>query len=275
MVGTRGGWASAIDWLRAPVMFGYLLSAGASNLLVGFAAPLAGFPSVTTTLATLVFAVVIVVAFVRASKRERLRLLGLFVFAAGCYGVIAAGRATVLPVPHVAMSAAVPRYHYVGMLPLAILSSCALGRLTAGRYGTRVQYGLLLIAVALAIIFHTMGPAFIDPHLAARKETMEVVDQIRTEIEKAPPGSEARIENRPLSSGGLPLRDFRSGFPGWAGIFVLFFPDNVVDGKRVRFVVHDESLVSTIYKGKRSHDLFVFVPTPAPKPAGGRRLPTS
>jgi len=30
-------------------------------------------------------------------------------------------------------------------------------------------------------------------------------------------------------------------FPGWAAVFVIAFPDNVIDGKRVYFVEPDES----------------------------------
>jgi len=46
-------------------------------------------------------------------------------------------------------------------------------------------------------------------------------------------------------------------FPGWAGVFTLFFPSNVVDGRRVDFVVADPTVIEAHRSGKRTAGLLV------------------
>ena len=42
------------------------------------------------------------------------------------------------------------------------------------------------------------------------------------------------IENRPFGPAAVPWL-----FPGWAGLFVIEFPDDIVDGRSVRFQASD------------------------------------
>lgn len=273
----KGGWAMAVSigalQYRSAIlrMFGYLVSCGVSDLLLGFAAAPAKFPSTAATIANIGYVMVAVAGFALASARTRLRLIGLLLLAVGCYAVIAAGRATFTPATRVAIAAATTRYHYVGTIPLSILLCCAVAQVVgASRHAAAIRYGLLLTITILVMLLYFRSPSFIDPHSAARTETMDVVEQIRSAIAQAPPGSEVQIINRPFLSVGVMLRDFRSGFPGWAGIFALFFPENVVDGKRVRFVISDPAAITTIATGKRSRDLFVVDPVPVPRPAAQR-----
>lgn len=274
---TNAGWAMAVAigalQYRWPLvlMFGSLIGCGISDLLLSFGSALAGFPSIPAIIATVGYGLVMIVGFALAPPRMRFRLIGLLLLVLGSYGVIAAGRATLLPSTRVAVAAATTRYHYVGTIPLSLLLSCALASLTrSSRHAGVLQYGLLLIAVALGTALYVRAKPFIDPHLNARKETKAVVEEIRAAIARAPAGSEVHIETRRFQSVGLLLRDVQSGFPGWAGIFTLFFPDNVVDGKRVRFVLDDPIVVKNIATGKRSRDLFVVGPTPAAAPAGAK-----
>lgn len=257
---------AAIAWMLAS-----LLSCGISNLLLGFGAPAVGFPSTPATVATAAYGLVVIVALWRAPARIRLRLLGLLAFAVAAYGIIAAGRAVALPGAEVVALSAEPRYHYVGMIPLGIALCCAIAQLTApSRFARHWHYGLLIAAAVAASVLYARSTPFIDLHPAARRETYGVVAQIRSAIAHAPPGGEVLIRNHPFASIGLLLRGYRAGFPGWAGIFTLFFADNVVDGKRVRFVVSDPTLIDAIAVGKRSRDLFVVVPTAPAPPAGGQ-----
>ena len=50
------------------------------------------------------------------------------------------------------------------------------------------------------------------------------------------------------------LRDIT---PGQAAIFVIFFPSNTVDGKRVYFVERDADVVASAEKGTRISSLLV------------------
>jgi hypothetical protein len=62
-----------------------------------------------------------------------------------------------------------------------------------------------------------------------------VVRAIHEAVAAAPPGTTVTIQNRPFH-GAILLRSF----PGWAGLFVIEFPTNVVDGRPVRFVARDD-----------------------------------
>ena len=46
-------------------------------------------------------------------------------------------------------------------------------------------------------------------------------------------------------------------FPGWAGVFAIYFPDDVVDGRRVVFEVADPKVVAATRGGRRAASLIV------------------
>lgn len=245
--------------------FAALLAYGVSSMVLGFGSAAASFPSVAAAIAVIGYVLVTSLGLWLAPRRVRLRMLGLSCFAAGAYAIIAAGRASFL---HDAVTAAATaRYHYVGMIPLSLLLCCALAQLTRWRRTTVAsQYAVLALAVLTGGILYARATPFLDPHANARNETRAVVARIRAVIDASPRGAEVRIENRPFNSAGLLLHYFDSGFPGWAGIFALFFPTDVVDGKPVRFVIHDPAVFRLIASGRRSQHLFALDPNPAPSP---------
>jgi hypothetical protein len=59
-------------------------------------------------------------------------------------------------------------------------------------------------------------------------------------------------------------------FPGWAAIFTIFFPSNVVDGKRVHFIVNHPEAVAAAMRGRRTAEL-VIGPDQVRRPEGARR----
>jgi hypothetical protein len=46
-------------------------------------------------------------------------------------------------------------------------------------------------------------------------------------------------------------------FPGWAAAFVIFFPDDTVEGRRVHFVVSTPEELAAARDGRRMADLLV------------------
>jgi hypothetical protein len=46
-------------------------------------------------------------------------------------------------------------------------------------------------------------------------------------------------------------------FPGWAAAFTVFFPSNVVEGRRVFFVEADADVRNAAKDGKRTSTLIV------------------
>jgi hypothetical protein len=60
-------------------------------------------------------------------------------------------------------------------------------------------------------------------------------------------GSVVHIENLPFG----PSRALPALLPGWVGVFVVFFQDNTVDGRPVRFRVSDQDWQRAQARGGR------------------------
>lgn len=252
------GFTSLHYYVPILTMFAYMLSAGINSLLLSFAGTGATFPSVTSWCATAVYVAVAIAAMIGAPARVRARVIGLLLFAGGCYGIISAGRAALLPAFKLAASVSVPRYHYVGTMLLTIVLCCCIAQLTGRlRRPAAMEAALLAVVVVLGAVLYIRSEPFIDLHDQERHDVDHLITHIRSRVAEVPPGSEVHIINRRFAPVGA-LGDPRTSFPGWAGAFVLFFPSNVVDGKPVKFVVDDPALIESVAKGKRTHDLFIL-----------------
>ena len=94
------------------------------------------------------------------------------------------------------------------------------------------------------------------PPYPAPVEATAALAAMRSQIEAAAPGSDVYLQNRDLQAAG-PMFVPRREFPGWAGLFVIFFPSNVVSGRRVYFVEPDEVQREQLTRGRRAASLFV------------------
>lgn len=246
--------ATLNSYVRILTMFGYLISAGISKLLLSFAAASTTFPSAASWCATAVYTAAVIATLIGAPARARARIIGLLLFASGCYGIISAGRATLR-----AATVAVPRYHYVGTILLSIVLCCCLAQLTRRlRRTAATEVSLLVGGLLVGAVLYFRSEPFINLHHQGRNEADHFITQIRSRVAEAPAGREVHIVNRrfaPASGGWLPNP---RNFPGWAGAFVLYFPSNIVDGKSVKFVVDDPDLIKSVAKGKRTRDLFIL-----------------
>ena len=74
--------------------------------------------------------------------------------------------------------------------------------------------------------------------------------------EPAPPGGDVYIDNHPFRAMG-PIFVHSAAFPGSAAVFVIFFPDNVVEGRPVHFVEPDQRYFAPALSGRRSATLLV------------------
>jgi hypothetical protein len=83
---------------------------------------------------------------------------------------------------------------------------------------------------------------------------------MRGAIDGTPAGETVVIANRGVATTAMPVV-----FPGWAGLFVIYYPDNIVDGKRVVFVERDPLVREWAQKGRRSRTLLV---PPPEEPSG-------
>jgi hypothetical protein len=124
----------------------------------------------------------------------------------------------------------------------------------AARWCTAVAFVAALVGCVLAF-----APP-IDAHARERREAAGVMMMIRAEVAKAPPGADVYIQNRRflgvgpmLATAGFPW------FPGWAAVYAIFSPEDVLDGRRVHFVT-DPAIVRAGRDGRRSAALLVAPP---------------
>src|SRR5262249_55619745 len=96
----------------------------------------------------------------------------------------------------------------------------------------------------------------IDHHDIARREATIVVETMQAMIDGTS-ASDVYIRNDLFRSVGPMLVGYQPGFPGWAAIFTVYFPENVVDGKRVYFVTDEPDVVREANNGKRTRGLLV------------------
>jgi len=254
----RSPWVLA-NWHIVPLAFLDYLSYGIASLPIGFlvasvnssivAGPLQGVSLETVMhicrgIALLCF-IGVATAFYRTSAVRRSEGLGLALLVFACYGTIAlwvglSGRGTFaeahgMPAVVHSMTA---RYHYVAPMLLVIIACLPFGE--SDRKVARRRSGFVLLSTSgalFAVLSANASRSFSLPDLrAAHEGTVARIQQI---IDRAPWGSDVYIPNRPFPFWGIDQEDL---FPGWAAIFVISYPENVVDGKRVYFVENDRGL---------------------------------
>jgi hypothetical protein len=252
---------AALAGLPATLLFEMLLiGAGLGMLFLGFLWPDAVAPWAISAVASAVLGIIVPVAWLRSDGQSRRRLLGLAVLVLAAYGAVAIGRTNVLRAVSYSLPTAAewPRYHYLPLALLAILACAVLARLRArsARAGRLVLYVVALWMAARGFVLVTR-PLPIDHHAADRTATEAALGTVRAAVAATPPGGTARIENRPFP----PMLPFPGVvFPGLAGVFVVYFPENAVDGRPVRFVVSAKDWEQAEQRGGRIAALVVPAP---------------
>jgi hypothetical protein len=89
---------------------------------------------------------------------------------------------------------------------------------------------------------------------AGRAEVERVMGAIERATAAVPEDATVRIPNQRFAAAGPVIP---GGFPGWAAVFAIWSPSNVVAGHRVVFVERDPTVVTTAANGRRSADLLV------------------
>jgi len=207
-------------------------------LWVGFVAP-GVEPSVLMRGSVAAAAGLLAAAGWLAANRDMRRLqAALWLLFVVAYGTLAAGRVAVIEffsfAGPVSRAALWPRYHYLGLALLATALFAAIGVLQEGRPETRAAVrGALGAWAGFRLLLAVLRPMPIDLHADTRAAVDTALATMRRAIAATPPGEVARIPNQPF--GGLPWV-----FPGWVGLFVIHVPDDVVDGRPVRFVVREQ-----------------------------------
>ena len=241
----------ASDWRRVLSMTAHLFALGVVSLLLGPLYPLSRYPDPISTGVAVVF--IVAVAASLAARGSRIRAVVAFLMAAlACYGAVAAGRAALYAsmVPETLMQilATSTRYQYLGQACLSV-ALCAVLADTGRRLET-VPYRLLLYAWgAWAAVSGALLQAPVDHFAEGRAPVAAAWEQILREIREAPPGSTVCLPVKPV-----PLA---IGFPGSLGVFMLMSPTDDVEGRQVRFVSSNPSLLARRDEGGRMQRLLL------------------
>lgn len=240
------------------LMLANIVGWGIASLVVGQAAAVLDYPSLFAYVVIALFGAGVVVTLLTAPGPLRRRLLACLVLCLGCYGIIVLGRAAFFAMAGRPQAFIRPsRYHYVAPIPLAI-ALCLILAHAGQRYALRpaLKNGLLVAWIAVAgVLYYRFGKP-IDHHPHARRETDAVLATIRDAID-AGSSQGVYIPNKPFQSLGPIFVSRQDLFPGWAGVFVMFYPDNTVGGKPVFFVTTDEKALAAAREGRRTATLIV------------------
>jgi len=245
---------SAATALRAlPAVLAFvagLFGFGTAALGFDFVGAHVHFPASMGVLGGAVLLGTVLAGLICGPATARRRILALALLAVAAYGTIAAGRAILFIATHTPLWGAVmsSRYQYLGLSVVTLIVCTALAQVAA--LGTTAKWIVLATTAAWTVVriaVLVVRPFPIDHWDSERTGTMAMLSSIQQQIASTPPGQVVLIENQPF---GL-SRGFPASFPGWAGMFVVFFPDNTVDGRPVRFLVSEDDWQRAQARGGR------------------------
>ena len=223
------------------------------------------YPGTASQIATAVYLGTLLIVLIASDGATRRRLAALACLALAVYLLIAMGRSNMYVLLHMepADSAKQVRYHYVGMLPLTIGLAVMLAQV-ARWAGLPGLLPASLVVAWLAVIGpeYVRNGFFIDQRPMIRSWVRQQQKTIASRIDGAPPGADVYLENieAPLFMMGPMLH--QAEFPGLAGIFVLTYPTNVVEGRRIVFVEPIPQVVTASKDPARNHRLAGLLVSP-------------
>jgi hypothetical protein len=226
-----------------------LLAHGVTRLHLGALGAAPALPPGVLLAMSALWAVLIGTGYVRASTAGRRQMAALALLALAIYVTVAFGRSIFA----LADMGAVRRYHYAATLPLAALTGLALGGAFHRMRATLLDGALAAMCIA-AIGSRGITGTSIPQFSAGRAEAARVIAAVEQAAASVPPGGMVRIPNQRFGPAGPVIA---GGFPGWAAVFAIWSPSNVVDGRRVVFVESDPVVVAAAANGRRSASLLV------------------
>jgi hypothetical protein len=239
-------------WDHVLTMLFQLTGYGVSSLLLGGLYSRIELGGMAYALNALYLAV-LAAGFVYGGGETRRRILACGLLCLAAYGIVVAGRGMWGGRFYLAT-----RYQYVPLLPVTLGLCLALAALDRRRpLPIALKRSLLAAWIAAAAAAHFWLGRGIDNHLFARKAAARTVEEIRKLVDAAPAGQDVYIANRVFTGVGPLMIKNPHLFPGWAAAFTIFFPENIVDGKRVFFVADDPVVLEAARHGRRTATLIV------------------
>ncbi len=232
---------------NAAFMLGHISALGVVSLIAGGAYPLASYPNATSTAVVATFAIGVVWALVRGSNRSRRVLLAFLVLALASYASIAAARgatfAYLRPDDLMRSFTAATRYHYLAQVSITVIACLVLAEAASRFEWGPATSGLILGLWGIWAMAGTVLSPPIDHFDERRALVAHVHERILQQVREHPPGSTMCLRNE---AAGL-----QSAFPGSVGVFMLLYPDNELEGRRVYFVSSDPKLLARREQGGR------------------------
>jgi hypothetical protein len=215
-------------WEVNAALLSHIVQLGPTKLL----SPLVGglpLPFPTGVLLILALVAAMILRERRASVPALRRMAALAVCALSIYLTIALGRGY-----QGAKAMDAPRYHYAAQFSIALLLAVGVARL-ASTVGVAWRRGAVMAVVSVLAVAVPRWPS--PPSTAYTSSRLaELRRSIETAARAVPPGQTVYVRNRPVPQAGWLVGVDSPAFPGLAGFFCILFPENVVDGRAVRFV---------------------------------------
>ena len=138
-------------------------------------------------------------------------------------------------------------YHYTSPLPLAIVAALLLAELSRRWRPSAAAANLVLGLwyLTFTAVQLTAGPA-IAHHNKERELADKTLAKIKALVLSQPPGSDVYIKNRLFPGVGPFVLESPEIFPGIAGLFAIYYPNQLLEGRRVFFVEADPLVLSNL-----------------------------
>lgn len=237
-------------------MSAHLFAVGASGLLQGFWGVPSGDPVVVWWLVA-AYVGLVVAGFAAADGRDRRRMLAFLLLSACVYGLTAAGRANVyllLGMPP-SIAARQARYHYFATFPLAVLLVLALKQ-NVGRLPHWLSGATVAVWASVMAYFAATTEWQIRDNRDCREFVDSTMRRIDASIDASPAGSDVSFPNHEVPGSCTGIMGY-DRIPGLAGLFAMFYPEDVVRGRRVRFVEERQTGLFSAPKNTRFRALLV------------------
>lgn len=249
------------SWLEIISMFSMLLSYGTASLVFGPLLPLFGLSVLRSAWVAYGFTAAMLLALGCTVRRidlsVRPQAIGLLLFAAGSYGIIALARASIYDVHGYPMmhAASETRYHYLAPALLALFLAMLAAEFD--RPVVKPWRWIATIAATLLLGANWTASRNINDALSADSGALfaSTVDSIESKIHAQAEGSKVVIQNKPFAGAGWG----HESIPGLAAVFLIHFPENLVDGRRVYFSEKDPDRLAYWRRvgGQRLRDLLI------------------
>lgn len=242
------------SWQPMLGLFADLAGYGIFSLFVREATTRLPYSTGVGLLLIVVVSAIAAVAFVRGDRRTRGIVAAGAALALATFGVVVAGRG-MLWGEHFYL---VTRYHYLPLAGVVLCLCMGLASIDArSPLSSSLKNAVLGLWMFAALGVHFAWSSGIDHHDFARRATDIEIREMWRLIRATPAAQDVYITNQIFHGvGPMVIRNPKS-FPGWAAAFAIFFPSNIVEGRRVFFVEADREVFEATRDGRRTATLIV------------------